>query len=43
MHKPIEKARVGLFACSPLDSSFEAQFTSAVIKNCEWSDYKPPQ
>ncbi len=43
MHKAIEKARVGLFACSPLDSSFDAQFTNATIKNCLWLDYKPPQ
>ncbi|NQU53602.1 MAG: DUF1349 domain-containing protein [Bacteroidetes bacterium] len=36
MHKPISVARVGVYACSPLKSSFEVTFSEFKIDSCKW-------
>ena len=36
MHKVFERARVGAYACSPLQSSFKAKFSKFKISPCEW-------
>jgi uncharacterized protein len=34
LHKAIEKANIGIYACSPLKSSFEAVFTDMELVEC---------
>ena len=41
MHHIQEKARVGIYACSPLQSSFEAVFTDLLLADCLWQPYSP--
>ena len=36
MHKPIKTARVGVYACSPLQSSFKSTFSEFKIETCRW-------
>ena len=36
MHLPIEDVSIGVYACSPLDSSFEAKFTGLKLEDCKW-------
>jgi regulation of enolase protein 1 (concanavalin A-like superfamily) len=36
MHKLIEIARVGVYACSPLTSSFKVIFSEFKIESCKW-------
>jgi len=36
MHAPIKCANIGVYACSPLQSSFKAIFTSFKIEPCVW-------
>ncbi len=36
MHKPISIARVGVYACSPLQSNFKAVFSEFKIESCKW-------
>ncbi len=36
MHREISTARIGVYACSPLDSSFEAQFSQISLGACVW-------
>lgn len=36
MHEKIIKANVGIYACSPLDSSFESHFEILEISDCIW-------
>ena len=36
MHKSITKARFGVYACSPLNSSFEVTFSEIKIDPCSW-------
>ncbi len=36
MHKPIVIAKVGVYACSPLQSSFMAVFSEFKIESCKW-------
>ena len=36
MHVPVNTARVGVYACSPLQSSFKAVFSEFQIGACEW-------
>jgi len=33
---PEQSVRFGLYACSPLDSSFVAEFTEIKIEECMW-------
>lgn len=39
-HKPISKAQVGVYACSPLKSSFEAKFSEFKLGSSGWPDYE---
>lgn len=39
MHNPISEAIVGVYACSPLISSFEAVFSDFDLGPCKWSDH----
>ncbi len=36
MHRPISIAKVGIYACSPLQSSFKAVFSEFKIEPCKW-------
>jgi len=36
MHQPIEAVNFGVYACSPLDSSFEAKFNRFKLEDCKW-------
>ena len=40
MHVALETVRVGVYACSPLQSSFKATFTEFQIGRCEWTELK---
>lgn len=42
MHKHIEAARVGIYACSPLNSSHKTEFFDLTIKQTTWQAYKAP-
>lgn len=39
MHMPINTARVGVYACSPLQSSFRAFFSEFNIGPCKWAEH----
>jgi len=41
IHKPFEKIGVGVYACSPKDSSFVAKFSSFQIGSCLMPEHKP--
>lgn len=36
MHQPIQEVNFGVYACSPLNSSFEAKFTNFKLQECKW-------
>lgn len=36
LHKPVQDAGVGVYACSPLKSSFEAVFSEISLGSCRW-------
>ncbi len=38
MHNLISEARVGVYACSPLKSSFKSVFSDFDLGACQWSD-----
>ena len=40
IHNQISVARVGVYACSPLKSSFVALFSDFKIDECIWTEYK---
>lgn len=40
MHLPTIVARVGVYACSPLQSSFKAMFSEFRIGPCEWPEHR---
>jgi regulation of enolase protein 1 (concanavalin A-like superfamily) len=40
IHNSITVARVGVYACSPLESSFTAEFSEFEISPCVWPEYK---
>ncbi len=40
LHKVAEKVSVGVYACSPLQSSFNAVFSLFGILPCQWPEYK---
>ena len=40
MHSSVAKIRVGVYACSPLKSSFDAVFSEFKIGKCIWPEYK---
>lgn len=35
-----QQLKVGLFACSPRDSSFDATFTDFIFDTCRWENFK---
>lgn len=39
IHKPVEGVKIGVYACSPLHSSFEAVFSNFNIGLCNWPDH----
>lgn len=39
LHKPLQKAGIGVYACSPLKSSFEAVFSEFGLGPCIWKDH----
>jgi uncharacterized protein len=39
MHQPISVANVGVYACSPLKSSFQAVFSNFYLGRCTWADH----
>jgi regulation of enolase protein 1 (concanavalin A-like superfamily) len=40
LHQPIEIARVGVYACSPLESSFKAIFSNFQLGSCIWHKHQ---
>lgn len=42
MHQLIEEARVGVYACSPLNSSMPVVFSNFVLAECCWDLYTNP-
>jgi regulation of enolase protein 1 (concanavalin A-like superfamily) len=40
MHKISEKVQIGVYACSPLKSSFNAVFSEFGTGPCEWTEYE---
>ena len=43
MHKISEKVQIGVYACSPLKSSFNAVFSEFGTGPCEWPEFKNHQ
>ncbi|SHF20215.1 hypothetical protein SAMN05444274_10426 [Mariniphaga anaerophila] len=39
LHKSVQNAGVGIYACSPLDSSFEAAFSNFKMGPCAWVEH----
>lgn len=39
MYNDITVARVGVYACSPLESSFKAHFSAFELSECRWPDH----
>ena len=42
MHQDIDQAYIGVYACSPLDSSFTAKFSEIALGECLWKPFKEP-
>ncbi len=40
MYTPINVARVGVYACSPMKSSFKAVFSKFSLGDCTWPDHQ---
>ncbi len=40
IHEPLAAARVGIYACSPLESSFTARFSHLSISECLWKKHE---
>jgi uncharacterized protein len=36
---PVERVRFGIYACSPLNSSFEARFEDLCLEDCQWRSH----
>ncbi len=43
LHNTTESVKVGVYACSPLDSSFRAKFSEFQLTECQWPVYKIEQ
>lgn len=41
LHKKVEAVNIGVYACSPLNSTFKAFFTKFKIGECVWPQYFP--
>ena len=39
LHRPVHHSGIGVYACSPLDSSFEAQFSGFKMEPCLWETH----
>jgi len=39
LHKPVQVAQVGVYACSPMKSSFKAIFSDFELGKCLWPDH----
>jgi hypothetical protein len=37
MHQPLNKVNIGVYACSPLDSSMKVEFTGFNLGPCQWA------
>ncbi|MDF2613434.1 MAG: hypothetical protein K0S71_1220 [Clostridia bacterium] len=42
MHQMIHKAAIGIYACSPLKSSFKCTFSEMLLETCKWRAYETP-
>ena len=40
LHAPLESVRIGVYACSPLQSSFDAAFSDFQLGKCTWEAHK---
>ena len=40
LHDATGSVKVGVYACSPLDSSFRAKFSEFQLTECQWPEYK---
>ena len=43
MHQPILQANIGVYACSPLNSSIQAVFSDFALGECRWELYVNPE
>jgi regulation of enolase protein 1 (concanavalin A-like superfamily) len=43
MHQPVERINIGVYACSPLDSSIKAVFSGFELGKCQWELYVNPE
>ena len=43
MHQPIRSANIGVYACSPLNSSMRVDFSDFMIGECLWEAYQNPE
>jgi len=42
MHKPIDVVNIGVYACSPLESSMPAEFSHFNLGECQWAQFVNP-
>jgi uncharacterized protein len=42
LHRKLDAVNIGIYACSPLDSSMTAVFTDLVLEDCRWESYVHP-
>ncbi|NMB55719.1 MAG: DUF1349 domain-containing protein [Leptolinea sp.] len=43
MHQPVSQVNIGIYACSPLNSSMDAEFSRFSIGECQWELYVEPE
>lgn len=43
MHRPLDKANIGVYACSPLTSSTHVEFSEFAMGECKWDLYANPE
>lgn len=43
MHKKTDTVNIGVYACSPLKSTFKAFFSKFKLDDCIWTEYNPNQ
>lgn len=43
MHQHLEKASIGVYACSPLTSSIRVEFSEFALGDCQWELYVNPE
>ena len=42
LHLPIDAVNLGVYACSPLNSSMPVEFSDFVLGECQWALYESP-